>query len=87
MDDLKEESGKTLVEVTTDRIIEYITSRQLKPGDKVAFTDIDGVRYEYEVTTQYHLKKWDQGENELQLCYETTDDDTYFVVGCGVTQN
>ena len=60
---------------------------KLKPGDKVAFTDIDGVRYEYEVTTQYHLKKWDQGENELQLCYETTDDDTYFVVGCGVTQN
>ena len=35
MDEIKEESGKTLVEVTTDRIIDYITSRQLKPGDKV----------------------------------------------------
>ena len=59
---------------------------KLKPGDRVAFTDIDGVRYRYEVTTQYHLKKWDVGENELQLCYETTDSDTYFVVGCGVVQ-
>lgn len=55
---------------------------KLKPGDRVAFTDIDGVRYSYEVTTQYHLKKWDVGENEMQLCYETTDGDTYFVVGC-----
>ena len=35
MDDIKEDSGKTLVELTTDRIIDYITSRQLKPGDKV----------------------------------------------------
>lgn len=59
---------------------------KLKPGDRVAFTDIDGVRYEYEVTTQYHLKKWDVGENEMQLCYEATDGDTYFVVGCGVAQ-
>ena len=59
---------------------------KLKPGDRVAFTDIDGVRYEYAVTTQYHLKKWDVGENEMQLCYETTDGDTYFVVGCGVAQ-
>lgn len=58
----------------------------LKPGDRVTFTDIDGVRYKYEVTTQYHLKKWDEGENELQLCYETTDGDGYFVVGCGVVQ-
>ena len=59
---------------------------RLKPGDRVAFTDIDGVRYRYEVTTQYHLKKWDEGENEMQLCYETTDGDTYFVVGCGAAQ-
>lgn len=58
---------------------------KLKPGDRVTFTDIDGVRYEYTVTTQYHLKKWDIGENEMQLCYET-DSDTYFVVGCGVAQ-
>ena len=53
----------------------------LKPGDRVIFTDIDGIRYSYEVMTQYHLKKWDEGDNELQLCYES-DDDTYFVVGC-----
>ena len=58
---------------------------KLKPGDRVYFTDVDGVRYRYEVTTQYHLKKWDEGENELQLCYEA-DSDTYFVVGCGVSQ-
>ncbi len=55
---------------------------KLKPSDRVYFTDVDGVRYRYEVTTQYHLKKWDVGENDLQLCYET-DNDTYFVVGCG----
>ena len=53
----------------------------LKPGDRVIFTDIDGVRYNYSVTTQYHLKKWDAGDNDLQLCYES-DGDTYFVVGC-----
>ena len=58
---------------------------KLKPGDRVYFTDIDGVRYRYEVTTQYHLKKWDVGENDMQLCYET-DNDTYFVVGCGISQ-
>ena len=32
---MKEDSGKTLVELTTDKIIRYITSRQLQPGDKV----------------------------------------------------
>ena len=53
----------------------------LKPGDRAIFTDIDGIRYSYEVMTQYHLKKWDEGDNDLQLCYES-DDDTYFVVGC-----
>lgn len=58
---------------------------KLKPGDLVFFTDVDGVRYRYEVTTQYHLKKWDTGENDLQLCYET-DKDTYFVVGCGAAE-
>ena len=55
----------------------------LKPGDRVVFTDIDGVRYGYEVLTQYHLKRWDEGDNELLLCYET-DEDTYFVVGCSM---
>lgn len=56
---------------------------KLKPGDKVVFTDIDGVRYNYTVTTQYHLKKWDEGDNDLQLCY-ASDGDTYFVVGCTI---
>ena len=55
----------------------------LSPGDRVTFTDIDGVRYGYEVMTQYHLKKWDEGDNELLLCYES-DNDTYFVVGCSM---
>ena len=54
---------------------------RLQPGDKVIYTDIDGVRYTYAVTTQYHLKKWDEGDNDLMLCYES-DSDTYFVVGC-----
>lgn len=62
-----------------DDIFRSIAS--LKPGDRVTFTDIDGVRYNYNVTTQYHLKKWDAGENDMQLCYES-DGDTYFVVGC-----
>lgn len=53
----------------------------LRPGDRVIFTDVDGIRYGYEVMTQYHLKKWDEGDNELLLCYKS-DDDTYFVVGC-----
>lgn len=52
-----------------------------KPGDIVAFTDIDGVRYNYQVTTQFHLKDWDEADQDLMLCYET-DDDTQFVLGC-----
>lgn len=51
------------------------------PGDKVSFTDIDGVRYNYSVTTQFHLKDWSEADNDLMLCYET-DDDTSFVLGC-----
>ena len=52
-----------------------------KPGDRVVFTDIDGVRYEYEVTTQYHLKEWAEATNDLLLC-TPSDDQTDFVVGC-----
>ncbi|MBQ9015958.1 MAG: sortase [Firmicutes bacterium] len=52
-----------------------------KPADKVIFTDIDGNRYTYEVTTQYHLKDWAEATNDLLLCYPS-DDQTDFVVGC-----
>ena len=52
-----------------------------KPGDKVIFTDVDGVRYAYTVTTQYHLKDWAKGDNDLLLCY-TVDENTDFVLGC-----
>ena len=52
-----------------------------KPGDTVAFTDIDGVRYSYRVTTQFHLKDWDEADHDLMLCYRT-DDNTQFVLGC-----
>ncbi len=55
-----------------------------KPGDRVIFTDIDGVRYEYQVTTQYHLKKWDKGDNDLMLCFNS-DSQTRFVLGCTKT--
>ncbi len=51
------------------------------PGDKVLFTDIDGTRYAYEVTTQYHLKDWAKADNDLLLCY-TVNEDTDFVLGC-----
>ena len=51
------------------------------PGDKVIFTDIDGVRYAYTVTTQYHLKDWAKADNDLILCY-TVDEKTDFVLGC-----
>ena len=53
----------------------------LMPGDSVRFTDVYGTSYEYKVTTQYHLKNWDEGDNDLLLCYRT-DSDTYFTVGC-----
>ena len=53
----------------------------VKPESKVVFTDIDGVRYTYSVTTQFHLKKWDKADNDLILSYKV-DDDTRFVVGC-----
>jgi LPXTG-site transpeptidase (sortase) family protein len=52
-----------------------------KPGDRVMFTDIDGVRYVYEVTTQYHLKEWDKGDNDLMICFDS-DSQTRFVLGC-----
>ncbi len=52
-----------------------------RPGDTVAFTDIDGVRYNYRVLTQFHLKEWDEADQDLMLCYQA-DDKTQFVLGC-----
>ena len=52
-----------------------------KPGDTVAFTDVDGVRYNYRVLTQFHLKEWDEADQDLMLCY-LTDNQTQFVLGC-----
>ena len=65
-----------------DRMDVFAKLSKAKPGDLVRFTDIDGVRYEYEVTTQYHMKDWDEGDNDLMLCHETTEDQTWFVLGC-----
>lgn len=53
---------------------------ELEPGDAAFFIDIDGRRYEYRVVTQYHLKTWDEGGNDMMLCY-STDDKTEFIVG------
>ncbi len=59
----------------------FLKLAKANPGDRVIFTDIDGVRYVYEVTTQYHLKDWAEATNDLLLCYPS-DDKTDFVVGC-----
>ena len=56
---------------------------KVKPGAVVTFTDIDGIRYSYQVTTQFHLKNWDEADHDLMLCYET-DSKTRFVVGCAM---
>ena len=53
---------------------------KVKPGDRAAFTDVDGVRYLYSVLTQFHLKKWDEADYDLMLYYNT-DSKTRFVVG------
>ena len=54
----------------------------LKPGTKATFTDVDGIRYNYIVLTQFHLKKWDASKADYDLMlYYKTDEDTRFVVG------
>ena len=52
-----------------------------KPGEKVMFTDVDGIRYEYRITTQFHKKDWDEADYDLMLCYRT-DKNTMFVLAC-----
>ena len=37
--------------------------------------------YPMEALTQFHLKEWDEADNDLMLCYKT-DDNTEFVLGC-----
>ena len=56
-----------------------------KPGESVVFTDVDGVRYEYTITTQFHLKKWAKADYDLMLCYKV-DSETDFVLGCTMQQ-
>ncbi|MBQ6583062.1 MAG: hypothetical protein IJH77_04455 [Mogibacterium sp.] len=59
----------------------FRTLTKANPGDAVIFTDVDGIRYHYQVTTQFHLKNWDESDQSLMLCYET-DEQTQFVLGC-----
>ena len=66
--------------ITGDRAGAFRNIEKLEPKEKVSFTDMDGVRYDYRVLTQFHLKNWDEAEYDLMLCYET-DDKTMFVVG------
>lgn len=64
-----------------DRDTTFSNLYKAQPGAKVTFTDIDGVRYNYTVTTQFHLKNWDVAEHDLMVTYRT-DDQTRFVLGC-----
>lgn len=76
-------SGELRLKGSREDIFNSLASA--KPGDNVAFTDVEGVRYNYRVTTQYHLKSWDESDDDLMLCYPT-DSKTDFVVGCKVAQ-
>lgn len=64
-----------------DRDTTFVKLFKAQPGAKVTFTDIDGVRYNYSVTTQFHLKNWDVADHDLMVTYRT-DDQTRFVLGC-----
>lgn len=75
--------GKFMLE--GDHETTFIKLSRVQPGDRVAFTDIDGIRYTYSVTTQYHLKNWDEGTNDLMVTFKT-DDQTRFVLGCARTE-
>lgn len=71
--------GKFMLE--GDHETTFIKLSKAQPGAKVTFTDIDGVRYNYSVITQFHLKNWDEADNDLMVTYRT-DDQTRFVLGC-----
>ena len=68
-----------------DRDTTFVKLFKAQPGAKVTFTDIDGVRYNYSVTTQFHLKNWDVADHDLMVTYRT-DDQTRFVLGCARTE-
>lgn len=78
------ESGSPIkgsLKIAGGRYDVFLKLSKANPGDTVSFTDIDGVRYNYRVLTQFHLKEWDEADEDLMLCYQT-DDETEFVVGC-----
>ena len=56
-----------------------------KPGERVTFIDVDGIGYDYTITTQVHLKNWDEADYDLLLTYRT-DKDTEFVLGCTASE-
>lgn len=71
--------GKLMLEGDRETTLMKLT--KVQPGDVAAFTDIEGIRYSYRVTTQYNLKNWDKGYNDLMICYRTNDK-TRFLLGC-----
>ena len=73
--------GKLMLEGDKTTTLRKLT--KAKPGDTVVFTDIEGIRYNYKVTTQFNLKDWDEADNDLMVCYRV-DDQTRFVLGCTV---
>lgn len=72
-------SGRFCLSGSRDDVFSRLT--KCDPGDIVLFTDVDGVQYEYEVTTQFHLKDWNEANYDLLLYYQV-DKDTKFVLAC-----
>ncbi len=75
--------GKLMLE--GDRASALVKLPKAQPGDKVVFTDVEGIRYNYKVTTQYNLKDWDEADNDLMVCYRV-DEQTRFVLGCTLAE-
>ena len=71
--------GKLMLEGDKTTTLSGLSKAQ--PGDTVVFTDVEGIRYHYRVLTQFHLKNWDEADNDLMVCYRV-DDQTRFVLGC-----
>lgn len=71
--------GKLMLE--GDRTTTLSKLSEAQPGDKVVFTDIEGIRYSYRVLTQFNLKDWDKADQALMICYRV-DEQTRFVLGC-----